>query len=132
MDARSRLRLMMTATALIALGGCAAKQVVQDPQVVAYEAAASAYSTASARAYEAQTSVGTWDVGAPLTVEQQQAARDLNARVEAAAAAEHRARAEYQAQMANVTTPGLLRGFLTGLGAGQTCINYYRNIGVIR
>lgn len=38
----------------------------------------------------------------------------------------------YQAQMANVTSPGLVNGLLTGIAAGSVCENYYRSIGVIQ
>lgn len=38
----------------------------------------------------------------------------------------------YQAQMANVTSPGLVNGLLTGIAAGSVCENYYRNIGVVQ
>lgn len=51
-----------------------------------------------------------------------------------AAFAEYRARAEcsYKAQEANSNSFGLVHGFFAGLGTGSACINYYREIGVIR
>lgn len=64
-------------------------------------------------------------------------AKEAQARVEQqrqAAFAEHRARAEcsYKAQEANSNSFGLVHGFFAGLGTGSACINYYREIGIIR
>jgi hypothetical protein len=49
------------------------------------------------------------------------------------AAAERNAHADcvYQAQMAANNRPGLIGGLFAGIGAGNACENYYRNIGVM-
>ena len=74
-----------------------------------------------------------YDTSVPYTLSTEAQVVKTIVEQEPAAAAAQRAHADcvYQAQMANVTTPGLLRGFLAGVGAGSVCENYYHNTGVI-
>jgi hypothetical protein len=74
-----------------------------------------------------------YDTSVPYTLSTQaQVVKTIVEQAPAAAAAQ-RAHADcvYQAQMANITTPGLVSGFLAGVGAGSVCENYYRNTGVL-
>ena len=70
----------------------------------------------------------------PLDPAVQQAILADQQREEMQAYEENRARAEcsYKAQEANSNSFGLVHGFFAGLGTGSACINYYREIGVIR